>query len=186
MTAFYDKTAQLKQYIVFLLKQIEALLENKIHPYSMKFCGTRHSRKHGHDICIVQVIHKNIWPELTAKEIIQNPDLIKNFSPEDLVKIAKIDSKIETEMNQSAYKVLEFNHDQTVLIQQTGKAYVHSVSCESIAQNKMILRRLNSEDAYCIGYMNGTNQVQKTREAIQKMSRFGKICNAFKRFSIVS
>lgn len=173
MIDFAYSTIKLKEYIVFLLQQIELLIANKEQTYSMKFCKTRYSRKHGQNICITQVIHKNIWPEFKAEEIINNVELLKQFSPTDIVKLTQIHISVQKALNQGSHKILEVNQrneqlDTVLLIQKIGKPYCKRMTCEEIGLNKTVLNQFNAEDAYFIGYTNAMNYFKKTKVAINR------------------
>jgi hypothetical protein len=173
MKDFSHSIIKLKQYVVFLLKEIELLVANKEQTYSMKFCETRYSKKYGHNICITQIVHKNIWPEFKAEDIINNVDLLRNFSPTDIVKITQVHTSVQQSLNQDSHKILEANQvneemDTILLIQKGGKSSYKRITCEEIGLNKKLLNLFNTEDAYFIGYTNGVNYVKKAKVSINR------------------
>ncbi len=49
------------------------------------------SRRHGHNICVMHVKGKNIFPKMTAEQILSNPTAMLGLGKKDLIRIAQLD-----------------------------------------------------------------------------------------------
>lgn len=54
-----------------------------------------YSKKYCHDICVMRLVGKNIFPLMTAEEILSSKSAMAGLSDEDLVKITRLDMEIK-------------------------------------------------------------------------------------------
>lgn len=134
-----------------------------------------HSKKHGHEVCIMRLVGKNIFPIMSPEEILSNKKAMMGLSREDLITITRLDMKIKTEKDK--LRLIEIDRNGTLVLEDS---YVQKRYSELlVASDVSILNRLIGKDAYRIGYRVGLkegitlNQKKKiTKKNIFSLLRF--------------
>ncbi len=165
----------LTQFLSLAVQSIYFLINERTPSNNFRFCSTKFSRKHGHDICVIQVKGKSIYPEFTAAEIINNPELLLEFSREDVVTITKIHMHIEYLKKNKMYSICEMplrQKDNIFIIQKVGDKNYNSINSSMFSRNIDFLENFSSIDAYNFGYVNGVKEMrdfpQQMKEAKEK------------------
>lgn len=130
---------------------IKTLLD-KNENITLRLVELEYSAKHGHEICVLQLIDKNIFPKLTSEEILSNRNIMIGLPPEDIVFITRLDAKIQERKKEM--KVLEIDRNGTIVLASSdGKLKRYSE--KKISMNTEILSKMNSIDAHNLGYRVG-------------------------------
>lgn len=135
-----------------VVKILEKILDKMEPDSTIELEEIVYSKKHGHEICIMRLIGKNIFPKMTADEILSNPKARAGLSKEDLIKISQLDIQIKFKKNR--LHIVEFDRNGTVVLEDEfleKKRYSEKV----ISQDPMLLNKLNGSDSYRIGYRVG-------------------------------
>jgi hypothetical protein len=131
---------------------------------TLRLVELEYSSKHGHEICIMQLIGKNIFPKLTAEEILSNRNIMTGLPPEDIIFITRLDSKIQE--RKRGMKVLEVDRNGTiVLVSSDGK--IKRYSEKKISKDLEMISKMNSIDAYALGYRVGFKEGINLKEKLQ-------------------
>ncbi len=124
--------------------------------------------KRGHEICVMHLIGKNVFPKMTTDEILRNPKAMSGLSKEDLITIAQLDMQIK--QRKHSLQVVEFDRNGTVVLEdqlRTRKRYSEKL----LISQPEILDRIKGKDAfslgYRIGYTNG-NHLKKIKFSSMK------------------
>lgn len=134
-----------------ILNFIKTILD-KNETITLRLVELEYSARHGHEICVIQLINRNIFPKLTAEEILSNRNMMLGLPPEDIIFITRLDAKIK--QRKEEMKVLEVDKNGTiVLVSSNGK--VKRYSEKKISMTPEIVSKMNSLDAMSLGYRVG-------------------------------
>lgn len=151
-------------------------LLDKLEPeVSLELDEIIYDKKYGHEICVMRLIGKNIFPKMTAEEILDNPKARAGLSKEDIIIITRLDMEIK--LNKAKLRMVEHNRNGTVVIENkygNRKTYLEN----NISSNGTLLENLNGKHAYSIGYRVGFKEGYKTIH--QKKTILGKVKKFFK------
>lgn len=146
-------------------------LLDKLEPeVSLELDEIIYDKKYGHEICVMRLIGKNIFPKMTAEEILDNPKSRSGLSKEDIIIITRLDMEIK--LKKDKLRMIEHKRNGTVVLEnQYGnrKTYLEN----SISSNSKLLENLNGKHAYSIGYRVGFKEGFKTTH--QKKNILGKV-----------
>lgn len=134
-----------------------------------------YSKKHGHEVCIMHIVGKNIFPIMTAEEILSNEQAMVGLSHDDLIKITRLDMEIKYKRN--ILRVVEADRNGTVLVENQFRERIR-YSEKLIVTSPEIQDKLNSRDAIGIGYRTGLREGLKIIK--DKSTFLGKILSHFK------
>lgn len=127
-------------------------LLNRMEPdFTIELDDVIYSKKHGHEICVLHVIGKNIFPKMTTDEILSNPKAMAGLSKEDIIRITRLDIQIKDRINN--IKVIEMDRNGTVILQDKFEQKTYSV--RELSTNPLIMDQLKGRDAFRIGYKLG-------------------------------
>jgi len=151
--------------------KIWSKLLDKLEPeVSLELDDIIYDKKHGHEICVMRLIGKNIFPKMTAEEILDNPKARSGLSKEDVIIITRLDMEIK--LKKAKLHMVEHNRNGTLVLEnQYGnrKTYLEN----NISSNITLLENLNGKHAYSIGYRVGFKEGFKT--ILQKKNISGKV-----------
>ena len=69
---------------------------NKVEPeYTFRLVEIIYSEKHGHEICVMQIVGKNIFPKFTPEELLSNRSALIGLNPTDLLTISELSHRIK-------------------------------------------------------------------------------------------
>jgi hypothetical protein len=128
------------------------LIEKADPDITLKLERVVYSKKHHQEICILQLVGKNIWPKMTPAEILSDPKASKGLSAEDLIQITRLDETIKHRHN--TRRILEIDKNGTILLEgYTGE--VKRYSEKYVSTHREMLQGLSSLDAHDLGYRVG-------------------------------
>ncbi len=130
---------------------IKTLLD-KNENITLRLVELEYSSKHGHEICVMQLIGKNIFPKFTTEEILSNRNIMIGLPPEDIIFITRLDSKIQEIKKEM--KVLEIDRNGTILLSSSDKK-IKRHSEKKISMDSDMISKMNSIDAHNLGYRVG-------------------------------
>ena len=130
---------------------IKSLLD-KNETITLRLVELEYSAKHGHEICVMQLIGKNIFPKLTAEEILSNRNIMIGLPPEDIIFITRLDIKIQERKKE--LKVLEVDRNGTIVLVNCD-GVLKRYSEKKISMDNEIISKMNSIDAHSLGYRVG-------------------------------
>lgn len=133
-----------------------------------------YSKKHGHEICVMHLVGKNIFPKMTTEEILSNSKARAGLNKDDLITITRLDMEIQLKKNK--LHLAEYDRNGTIVIENTQRERQRYSEIE-IAANTEILNKLNGTEGYKIGYNIGLKEA-KTIFA-QKSSSRGRLRKIF-------
>lgn len=141
-------------------------LINRIEPeFTFRLVDIVYSPKHGHEICVMQLSGKNIFPKFTTEEILSNPSALLGLSSKDAVKITQLDYLIKERKKKC--QVLEVDKNGTVLLMNSfGKTTRYSE--KYISSNRELLNTMKSDDAHDLGYRVGFRDGFEIKKLKQK------------------
>lgn len=126
---------------------------NHIEPqYTLRLQSIEFSPKHGHEICVMQLVGKNSFPKYTAEEIISDPKVMVGLSPQDAVYITQLDHIIKERKKKC--RVLEIDCNGSIVLQDE-KGRIKRYSERSISSNRELLNSMSGRDAHDLGYRVG-------------------------------
>lgn len=151
-------------------------LLNKIEPgVTLELDEIVYSKKHGHDICVMHLVGKNIFPKMPAEEILSNKQAMAGLSNEDLIKITRLDMEIKYKKNN--LRVVEIDRNGMVLTENQFKERKR-YSEKLIASDPSLQDQLNGRDGIRIGYRVGFKDGAKTTKYKQDFLK--KLLSLFK------
>lgn len=133
------------------------------------------SKKHGHEICIMRIVGKNIFPKMTTEEILENKQAMLGLSKDDLIAITKL--HMEIKHNKDKLKLVEINRNGTVLFENKYKERIKYSESRIISDGKL-QDKLEGSAALSLGYRFGLRQ--HIRILRQKGNLVSKIVSLFK------
>lgn len=147
-------------------------LTNRIEPeFTFRLVDVIYSPKHGHEICVMQLSGKNIFPKFTAEEILSNPSALVGLSSKDAVKITQLDYLIKERKKKC--QVLEVDKNGTILLKNSfGK--ISRYSEKYISSNRELLNTMKSDDAHDLGYRVGFRdgfEIKKFKQQTRNLFR---------------
>ncbi|WP_419421552.1 hypothetical protein ACNVED_16325 (plasmid) [Legionella sp. D16C41] len=128
------------------------LLKSESDKDSLRLIDIIYSKSHKSEVCIVQLIGKNVFPTYTAKAILSDKRLFNSFSREDLLLIKELDTKINE--REKRRTVLEVDMCGTILLKDS-KGNIKRYAEKLISTDQELLESLDSVDAFSIGYRVG-------------------------------
>ena len=151
---------------------ISALINKSEENITLRLDSIEFSRKHGHEICIMQLVGKNAFPKMTTHEILSNPRAMVGISPADIVSIVRLDEQIRE--RKSKNKILEIDSNGSiVLINEDGSERRYSE--KYISSDRELLNTLDGSDAHDIGYRvgfkDGLSINEKKKNALNSLKR---------------
>lgn len=132
------------------------------------------SEKHGHEICVMHLIGKNIFPKMTAEEILSNPKARAGLSKDDLITITRLDMEIR--LKKGRMRLVEMDRNGTLTLK-NDLGEVKRYSEKYISMNNDLLKCLGGQDGYMVGYRVGFKDGRNI--ATQKERAFAKIRSFF-------
>lgn len=148
-------------------------LVNRLEPdYTLRLVGVEFSQKHGHEICIMQLSGKNVFPKYTPQEILSNPKGMVGLSPQDAVTISKLDDIIQKRKKQS--KVLEVDKNGSIVLKMSsGRTQRFSENYIS-TYRRDVLQSMRPEDAHDLGYRVGFKEGASIQQQKLKANKLRK------------
>ncbi|MCD6040345.1 MAG: uncharacterized protein K0S27_1745 [Gammaproteobacteria bacterium] len=128
------------------------------------------SKKHGHKICVIKLVGKNISPKMTAEEILSNPKTKAGLNKEDLITITRLDMEIK--LRKEKFQLVEYDRNGTVILQnERGERKTYSE--QTLSTSPDLLNLMNGKDGHTIGYRvgfkNGFHTVHQKRDLGNKI-----------------
>lgn len=134
------------------------------------------SKKHGHEICVMRIVGKNIFPKMTTEEILSNKQAMAGLSKEDLIRITKL--HMEIKYNKDKLQLIEINRNGSVLLENRYKERVR-YSENRIISDAKLQDKLMGSAALSLGYRFGLkhhiNVLRQRSGFINKIVSFFKI-----------
>ncbi len=153
-----------------VVKLLEKILDKVESDVTIELEEISFCKKYGHEICIMRLVGKNIFPKMSAEEILSNPKARAGLSKEDLITISQLDMQIKFKKNR--LHVVEFERNGTVVLENEfleKKRYSEKV----ISKDPVLLNQLNGNDSYRIGYRIGFKEGLSTAKQKQNaLERF--------------
>lgn len=138
-----------------ILSIVEMLIDKVESDITLELDDIVYSKKHGHNICVMHIVGKNIFPKMTAKEILSNPKAMMGLSKEDIITITKLDMEINLRKN----KKWVLDHDVNGIITvEDEKGEIKKYSEKYISSDPHLLDSLPGRQSWKIGYKTGFNQ----------------------------
>lgn len=131
--------------------------------------------KLGYDVCVVQVIGKNSFSEFEAQYLLKHTEMLRAFSHTDVETITRIAENIKINLIKKTCKIREIHtHNITkkdvIIIEQMGDPQkLRATSLQEIQNNKTLLNKFNPDEAFQLGYMKATQDIEKEQAAIKKI-----------------
>jgi len=144
------------------------IFQNVEHTVTFELDDIIYSKKHGHEVCVMRLVGKNVFPIMTPKEILSSKDAMAGLSNEDLVKITRLDMEINYKKN--ALRLIETDRNGTTLFEDQYRKKIR-YSDKLIVSSPEIQDRLNGRDGIRIGYKTGFKEgvkVNKDKQAFFK------------------
>ncbi len=128
-----------------------------------------YDKKYGHEICVMRLIGKNIFPKMTPEEILENPKARAGLSKEDLIIITQLDMEIK--YRKAKLRMVKHDRNGTVVLEnQYGERKTYSE--KFISSNVELLENMNGKSAHAIGYRVGFKSgVETTRQKKTMLNR---------------
>ncbi|WP_218813593.1 hypothetical protein [Rickettsiella endosymbiont of Dermanyssus gallinae] len=147
-------------------------LTNRIEPeFTFRLVDIVYSPKHGHEICVMQLSGKNIFPKFTAEEILSNPSALVGLSSRDAVRITQLDYLIKERKKKC--QVLEVDKNGSILLKDSfGR--IARYSEKYISSNRDLLNTMKSDDAHDLGYRVGFRdgfEIKKFKKQAENLFR---------------
>ena len=126
---------------------------DKVEPeFTFRLVDIIYSEKHRHEICVMQIVGKNIFPKFTPEELLSNPSALVGLSSKDAVTIAQLNHLIQDRKKNC--EVLEIDKNGTILLRDSFGRVVRYAE-KYISSNRELLSSLKSDDAHDLGYRVG-------------------------------
>ena len=160
------------KYAIVLIKKF--LFDRKFEPI-FRLSHFAYSNKYGHEACIIQVIGKNFFTEFDAKALIENKNMLRGFSHEDVVKITLHSEKIKKLIEKNLYKVREtfpINSDKkdVFIAESEGDSKnLWTISLKEIEEKKNLIDRFEPKDAFFLGKIKTILDIEEEQEMIRKI-----------------
>lgn len=119
---------------------------------TLRLVAVEFSKRLGHEICVMQLVGKNVFPKMTTSELLSDPKALIGLSSADIISIVRLDEKIKERITKN--QILEIDQNGTIVllsIDGTEKRY----SEKFISSNRDLLNTIPSLDAHDIGYRVG-------------------------------
>lgn len=136
------------------------------------FC---YSKKLDYEICVVQVIGKNAFAELDAHYLIQNPEMLRAFSHEDVVKITSLAESLKNQGVPTSYKIRKINthdhdHKNIVIIEKTDDSkQCRAVTLGEIENNIALLSQFHPQEAFLLGRTKALQDAEEEKQMMRKI-----------------
>lgn len=162
---------KIKSFFIYIKK---SLFERSFQPI-LKLSHITYSKRLGYEICIVQVIGKNIFSEFEAQYLITQPRILNGFSHQDVVRITLLAAQIKNALTQKSYHIREMHSYHSpkkniVIVEQIGEpASLKAFSLSQIEENKELLNRFTSNEAFVLGHAKATIDILEEQEMIKKI-----------------
>lgn len=113
------------------------------------------SKKLGHEVCVIQIRGKQIFPEIDPRFIFNNPQILECFCKKDVAAITAMAVKLNNDVKESRYKLIELPAESSenpniVTILELGKGTYKNLNIDHIDQNESLKDRFTSSDAMII------------------------------------
>lgn len=126
---------------------------NKVEPeYTFRLVEIIFSEKHGHELCVMQIVGKNIFPKFTPEELLSNRSALVGLSPDDLLIISKLSYLIKDRKRHS--QILEVDTNGIIMLRDPSGRVIRYVE-KYISSNRELLDTFKGSDGYDIGYRVG-------------------------------
>jgi hypothetical protein len=139
------KTSNVVSFLGGLIRRVEP-------QYSIKLIDIIYSHSHGHEICVLQLVGKNIFPKYCTADLLADPESMVGMSPNDAVAIAILDCHIKERKGKQ--KVLEIDRNGTILLRDSSGREQRYSEC-LISSDREMIQSLTSGDAHDLGYRVG-------------------------------
>ncbi len=135
-----------------------------------------YDKKYGHEICVMRLIGKNVFPKMTAEEILNNPKARAGLSKEDLITITQLDMEIK--FRKAKLRIVEHDRNGTVVLEnQYGERKTYSE--KYISSNAELLENMNGKYGHAIGYRvgfkYGVETVRQKKNLLHKVKALFKL-----------
>ncbi len=135
-----------------------------------------YSKKHGHEICVIRMVGKNIFPRMATDEILTNKHIVDSLSREDLVKITKL--HMEIKQRRDSLNLIEVDRNETILFENQYKEKIR-YSSKHILSDPKIQNKLQGKVAFSIGYRlgfkEGSSLAKRKNSIVSKIVEFIRI-----------
>lgn len=157
---------------------------------TFKLVAIHFSKKHGHDICVLQMLGRNVFTELDPRQIVATPEILNSLSPSDTIEVGRLIERLEAEMEQGCYRLLEValeNSDQPdkFIATKIGIAECKVFSLNDINVNSSLLKKLKPEEAFYLGTHKATLDFLSEMKAIKELQSATQKSAIKKLFSII-
>lgn len=184
--------SHLKNYIGFLqgvIKEMYNAIHYKQLEYPLKYIDRVYSKKHNHDICVIQLTGKNVFTKIPANEIIANENSLLEFSPIDIVKITQLAEEVKRDMRINQHKIHEIKRldpddNPLFIIKRIGLKNMRRLSSQDIVASGM-LNNLSGADGYEVGYVEGIKSITTLRQDMEKARKEFSKKRKFQRLFVV-
>ena len=96
--------------------KIWTVLLEKLEPeVSLVLDDIVYDKKYGHEICVMRLVGKNIFPKMTTEEILDNPKARVGLSKEDIIIITRLDMEIK--LKKAKLRIVEHDRNGIVVLE---------------------------------------------------------------------
>ncbi|CAM4376097.1 MAG: hypothetical protein LEGION0403_FIIPPAGN_02055 [Legionella sp.] len=153
-----DRARNIKSFLGHLVSKIEP-------EYTLRLEDIIYSKKHGHEVCVMQLVGKNAFPQYTTEELLSDPNALKGINPLDAIEITKLHYTIKERKRK--LKVLEVDRNGTIVLRDSsGKEQRYSE--RQLSSSRELIKEMMSEDAHDLGYRVGFKDGLFARKTIKE------------------
>lgn len=168
------KLEDFKSHLLFIFDKVKDVLFTRNIKPILKLSHVIDSPKYGYKICVIQVIGKNSFLELDALYLINNIEMLRAFSHEDVVAITKLTvSYIKSPVSSIDYEIVEVpaiteENNENIIYRQLEDNTLKMITLDELNKNIDLLQKFSSIDVYTIGYRKGCIDVINEKKEIAK------------------
>lgn len=135
---------------------------NKVEPeYTFRLVEIIYSEKHGHEICVMQIAGKNIFPKFTPEELLSNRSALVGLSSADVLTISELNHHIKDRKKNS--QILEIDKNGTILLRDPSGRVIRYAE-KYLSSNRELLDTFKGSDGHDIGYRVGVRETHEVKK----------------------
>lgn len=135
---------------------------NKVEPeYTFRLVEIIYSEKHGHELCVMQIAGKNIFPKFTPEELLSNRAALVGLNPTDSLAISELSHRIKDRKRHS--QILEVDKNGTILLRDSCGRVIRYAE-KYLSSNRELLDTFKGSDGHDIGYRVGVRETLEVKK----------------------
>lgn len=164
-------------YIKWAVNRLQEFQKITQQHYIYKIISKEQCKKTGEEKFIIQVAGKNVFLQLSPKELVRDEAMLRGFSPLDVRTITFLACQAEksSKEKKSLYRIIaqffsRTKNEEMFTIQAEGNTAQITQSAQEISSNAELVSNFSSQDAHRIGYITGAEQVAQERNIFHSLN----------------